>query len=118
MSTFEKVFCATLYEKGKEITAESLKGDPGDVLSNDITKGADGIDGNLSMVEVVTAAGDVSTTIPNPVDSNFSVYRIRKPKDTINNLIVLDHNSNQFALLYKEFEQTVTFFKRDNEWVL
>jgi hypothetical protein len=118
MSTFERVFCASLYEKGKEITAESLRGDPGDVLSNDITKGLEGADGILSMKEVVTASGDVSTMIPNPVDSNFSVFRIRKPKDTINNLIVLDHNSNQFTTLYKDFEQTLTLFKRDNEWVL
>jgi hypothetical protein len=118
MSTFEKVFCGGLYEKGKEITAESLRGDPGDVLSDDITAGDDGKDGNLNMVEVVTTLMDVSTTIPSPVDSNFSVYRIRKPKGTINDLLVLDHTAKQFTVLYKEYEQTMTLYKRDNEWVL
>lgn len=118
MSTYNKAFCSKLYEKGQEITAESLKGPPGQVLSSDISAGTAGLDGELKMLEITTTILDVATTIPNPVDSDFSVYRIMKPAATNNDLVVVDHNSVEFVKMYKEHAQTLTLFKRDNEWVL
>ena len=118
MSTFNGVFCAKLYEKGQEITADSLKGEDGDVLSSDITTGDPGDDGVLKMVEVITLVTDTTVMIPNPVDSDTSVYRIKKPALTNNDLLVVDHNSVEFTKMYKEYAQTLTFYKRDNEWVL
>jgi hypothetical protein len=118
MSTFNEVFCAKLYEKGQEITAASLKGDPGNVLSSDITIGEVGDDGVLKMVEIVTTVLDTSVIIPNPLNTEASVYRIRKPEFTNNDLLVIDHNAIEFTKMYKEFAQTLTLYKRDNEWVL
>lgn len=118
MSTFNEVFCAKLYEKGMEITADSLRGDPGSVISSDVTTGEDGDDGTLKMVEVVTLVTDTTVMIPNPVDLDTSVYRIKKPALTNNDLLVVNHNSVEFTKMYKEYAQTLTFYKRDNEWVL
>jgi len=118
MSTYNEVFCAKLYEKGREITAESLKGLPGEVLSDEISLGADGLDGELKMLEITTTILDVTTTIPNPLDVDVSIYRIIKPAGTNNDLLVVDHNSVEFTKMYKEHKQTLTLFKRDNEWVL
>jgi hypothetical protein len=118
MSTFNKVFTGKIYEKGKEITTESFKGDDGKVLSNDITKGDTGDDGKLKMTEILTTVIDTTITIPNPVDSNVSVYRIKKPANTYNDLLVVNHSGLEFTKMYKEYEQTLTLYKRDNEWVL
>ena len=118
MSTYKEVFCAKLYEKTKEITAASLKGDPDDVLSSDITFGNVGADGILKMVEVVTTVLDTSIIIPNPVNTEASVYRIEKPEFTNNDLLIIDHNAVEFTKMYKDYAQTLTLFKRDNEWVL
>lgn len=118
MSTFNEVFCEKLYEKGQEIDADALKGDPGSVLTGTTSKGTDGDDGILKMVQITTTVMDVSTTIPNPVDSGFSVYRIKKPANTNNDLLILDHNASVFTKMYKDYGQTLTLYKRDNEWVL
>ena len=118
MSTYNEVFCSKLYEKGKEITTASLKGDPGDVLSADITVGEIGADGVLKMVEILTTVLDTSVIIPNPVNTEASVFRIKKPEFTNNDLLVIDHNAVEFTKMYKDYAQTLTLFKRDNEWVL
>ena len=118
MSTFNKVFTGKIYEKGKEITTESFKGDDGKVLSIDIAKGDTGVDGKLQMVQILTTVVDTTVTIPNPVDSNFSVYRIKKPANTFNDFLVVKHTGTEFTKMYKDYEQTLTLFKRDNEWVL
>jgi hypothetical protein len=118
MSTFNGVFCAKLYEKGQEITADSLKGDPGNVLSTDVTEGDPGVNGVLKLIEVITLVTDTTVMIPNPVDSDTSVYRIKKPALTNNDLLVVDHKSVEFTKMYKDHAQTLTFYKRDNEWVL
>jgi hypothetical protein len=118
MSTFNEVFCTKLYEKGQEITTDSLMGDPGQVLTGTTSQGASGADGLLKFVQITTSVMDVTITIPNPVDADFSVYRIKKPANTNNDLIVVDHNAVEFTKMYKDYEQTLTLYKRDNEWVL
>jgi hypothetical protein len=118
MSTFNEVFSAKLYEKGQEITADSLKGEHGDVISDDIKAGDDGEDGVLKMFEVVTDMTTTTVTIPNPVDVEVSVYRIKKPANTNNDLLIVTHNAVEFTKMYKDFAQTLTLYKRDNEWVL
>lgn len=118
MSTFNEVFSAKLYEKGEEITAESLKGAPGVILSDTTTKGDPGDDGILKMLEVVTDMTTTTVTIPNPVDVEVSVYRIKKPAATNNDLLIVTHNAVEFTRMYKDFAQTMTLYKRDTEWVL
>jgi hypothetical protein len=118
MSTFNRVFTGKIYERGKEITTESFKGDPGEVLSTDITKGDDGKDGDLLMVDILTTILDTTIKIPDPGDADYSVYRIKKPINTYNDLLVVDHNGQEFIKMYKQYEQTLTLYKRDTEWVL
>ena len=118
MSTFNKFFTGKIYERGKEITTESFKGDDGEVLSITITKGDPGADGKLKMVEILTTVLDTTVTIPNPGNSDYSVHRITKPANTYNDLLVVDHNGLEFTKMYKEYEQNLTLYKRDNEWVL
>ena len=118
MSTFNRVFTGKIYERGKEITTESFKGEPGQVLSTDIEKGDPGKDGKLLMVDILTTVLDTTVTIPDPGDTDYSVHRIKKPANTYNDLLVVDHNGLEYTKMYKDYEQTLTLYKRDTEWVL
>ena len=117
MSTFNKVFCHGLYEKGLIIDAETLKGEPGTVLSSETTKGDRGKNGKLNIFTVTTVASDTKITVEKALDSDYDVYHIVKPIPSTFDIHIMTHDDAEICTFYKDHIQEVMLYKRDNEWV-
>jgi hypothetical protein len=117
MSTYNKLFCQALYEKGIPIDAATLKGPPGVVTTSSTTKGDKGKNGHLNMLTITTTAIDVKIDVPSAVDSPFDVYHIIKPIESTYDIHVMNHLNVEICTLYAEHLQEVMLYKRDTEWV-
>jgi hypothetical protein len=119
MSTFNKVFCESIFEKGIRINPESLKGDPGTVTSTGGEKGDQGPDGNFSIETWYLPPNAAQTvwTLPNPTEVLYDSYRIVKPYISRDNITIYNHLDVKIATLYKDQIQELTVYKRINEWV-
>ena len=117
MSTFNKVYCETIYEKGSLINAESLRGDPGATTSTGGTKGDTGANGKLQIANIITTPETVIVTVPNPLEVDKSVFHISKNVNSYIDIPVMTHLNIQIATLYKIHDQELTLYKRGGEWV-
>lgn len=116
MSTFNKVFCQSLYEKGVIIDDAALKGKRGPVTTGS-RAGNDGKNGKLNVFTVTTTANDVKIVVPSAVDSTYDAYQIIKPIASAYPIRVMSHLDVEMCTLYEAHNQEVLLYKRDTEWV-
>jgi hypothetical protein len=117
MSTFNQVFCDTLYENGALINPQTLRGDPGITTSTITGKGDPGKNGKLLIGYFYTQALTMNVPVPDPLTTDIKILHIIKKVDSAYDIPVLTHLNVQIAKLYKTYDQEVILYKRDNEWV-
>jgi hypothetical protein len=116
MSTFNKLFCEKLYERGVAIDKTALKGPLGPISEGE-KDGLPGANGKLKVQTIIVLSTDTLIKIPKALDSEYKAYQIVKPIATLFDVQVTDHLDVKILTLYKQHVQDLLVYKNNTEWV-